>query len=152
MKILVASDGSPSSDAAVAEVGKRPWPRGTEIKVLTAFETPTPAVNQVWALPAGYFEEMDLAARQLAQSIVVQAADTLKSRLGEDVVVRTEFAAGSPRDVILDEAKRWGADLIVVGSHGYNSLKRFLLGSISQAVVSHAKCSVEVVRSQPLSH
>jgi nucleotide-binding universal stress UspA family protein len=48
--------------------------------------------------------------------------------------------------VILDEAESWGADLIVVGSHGYRAWERFLLGSVSQSVVSHAKCSVEVVR------
>ena len=48
--------------------------------------------------------------------------------------------------MILDEAESWGADLIVLVSHGYGPLKRFLLGSVSQAVVSHAKCSVEVVR------
>ena len=48
--------------------------------------------------------------------------------------------------MILDEAQRWGADLIVVGSHGYRAWERFLLGSVSQMVVSHAKCSVEVVR------
>ena len=56
------------------------------------------------------------------------------------------LAPGAPRPVILDEAENWGADLIVMGSHGYGAWKRFLLGSVSQAVVSHAKCSVEVVR------
>jgi nucleotide-binding universal stress UspA family protein len=48
--------------------------------------------------------------------------------------------------VILEEAERWDADLIVLGSHGYGLWQRFLLGSVSQAVVSHARCSVEVVR------
>jgi nucleotide-binding universal stress UspA family protein len=48
--------------------------------------------------------------------------------------------------VILDEAESWRADLIVEGSHGYSAWKRFLLGSVSQAVVIHANCSVEVVR------
>ena len=37
-------------------------------------------------------------------------------------------------------------DLIVVGSHGYSGIKRWLLGSVAQSVVSHAPCSVEVVR------
>ncbi len=148
MKILVASDGSPASEAAIAEVGRRPWPKGTEIKVLSAFELPVPAANQAWAVPPRYFEEMDLAARQNAQLIVDHAAESLKSRLGNDVVVRSEFASGSPQNVILSEANRWGADLIVLGSHSYNSWERFLLGSISQTVVSHARCSVEVVRSQ----
>ena len=50
------------------------------------------------------------------------------------------------KEIILDEAERWGADLIVVGSHGRRGLKRLWLGSVSQAVVSQAKCSVEIVR------
>ncbi|HKG22127.1 MAG TPA: universal stress protein, partial [Blastocatellia bacterium] len=55
---------------------------------------------------------------------------------------------GHPRYLITDEAERWGADLIVVGSHGYQGLTRLLLGSVSQAVASHAKCSVEIVRGR----
>jgi len=53
---------------------------------------------------------------------------------------------GSPTSVILDVAEAWKPDLIVVGSHGYPTWERLLLGSVSQAVVNHATCSVEVVR------
>jgi nucleotide-binding universal stress UspA family protein len=60
--------------------------------------------------------------------------------------VITETKDGRAKDVILDEAETWGADLIVVGSHGYHGLRRFLLGSVSQAVAAHAPCSVEIVR------
>ena len=49
---------------------------------------------------------------------------------------------------LMDEAKAKGADLIVLGSHGYTGIKRLLLGSIALYVVSHAPCSVEVVRPQ----
>jgi nucleotide-binding universal stress UspA family protein len=66
--------------------------------------------------------------------------------MGSEANIKGAFAQGSPRSVILDEAESWGADLVVVGSHGYGAWQRFLLGSVSQAVVSHAKCSVEVVR------
>jgi nucleotide-binding universal stress UspA family protein len=55
---------------------------------------------------------------------------------------------GGAKEVILDEAERWGADLIVVGSHGHHGLRRFLLGSVSRAVASHARCSVEIVRGK----
>ena len=48
----------------------------------------------------------------------------------------------------LDRAEEWSADLVVVGSHGYTGLKRLLLGSVAQSVVSHAPCSVEVVRKK----
>jgi nucleotide-binding universal stress UspA family protein len=60
--------------------------------------------------------------------------------------VTTEVLTGSPKRIIVEEAETWGADLIVVGSHGYRGWERLLLGSVSQAVVSHADCSVEVVR------
>lgn len=66
--------------------------------------------------------------------------------LDQTITIEGHFLVGPPRSVILDEAESWGADLIVVGSHGYGRWERFLLGSVSQSIVSHAKCSVEVVR------
>lgn len=63
-----------------------------------------------------------------------------------DLKVAVEALEGSPKTVIIEEAERWGANLIVLGSHGYGALKRFLLGSVAHAVVLHAPCSVEVVR------
>jgi nucleotide-binding universal stress UspA family protein len=53
---------------------------------------------------------------------------------------------GEPRAFILDEAKAWGADLIVLGSHGRHGLDRLLMGSVSESVALYAHCSVEVVR------
>jgi nucleotide-binding universal stress UspA family protein len=146
MKILLAIDGSPCSDAAVEEVSRRPWPEGSSIKVLTAFELPTPPTPEAWALPVNYFEAMDVALRKQAQNIVDRAIAKLKPKLAKTVSLDAQILPGSPRTVILDEAENWGVDLIVVGSHGYRDWERFLLGSVSQSVVSHAKCSVEVVR------
>lgn len=146
MKILLAVDGSPCSDAAVEEVGRRPWPDGSSIKVLTTFELPTPPTPEAWALPVNYFEEMDLALRKQAQHVVERAIEKLKPRLNKTISLDGQLLPGPPQSVILDEAEDWNADLIVVGSHGYRALERFLLGSVSQSVVSHAKCSVEVVR------
>jgi nucleotide-binding universal stress UspA family protein len=148
MKILLAIDGSPCSDAAVEEVARRPWPEGALVKVLTAVEIPMPPTPEAWAVPANYFEEMDAALRKQGQNIVDKAIQRLKTN--KALTVDAVLAPGSPRPVILDEAESWGADLIVVGSHGYSAWKRLLLGSVSQAVVSHAKCSVEVVRCLPV--
>ncbi|PKN59600.1 MAG: universal stress protein, partial [Deltaproteobacteria bacterium HGW-Deltaproteobacteria-11] len=53
---------------------------------------------------------------------------------------------GQPKEVILDEAENWGADLIIVGSRGHGAVRRFLLGSVSFAVALNAPCSVEIVR------
>lgn len=144
MKILLAIDGSPCSDAAVEEVARRPWPERSSVKVLTALETPMPPTPEAWALPLNYFQELDAALRKQGENVVNSALQKLKSN--KTFLADAVLAPGSPRPVILDEAERWGADLIVLGSHGYGALKRFLLGSVSQAIVSHAKCSVEVVR------
>jgi nucleotide-binding universal stress UspA family protein len=62
------------------------------------------------------------------------------------LTVTSAVLEGNPPEAILDEAERWGADLVVVGSHGYGPVKRRLLGSVSQAVALHAACSVEIVR------
>jgi len=53
-----------------------------------------------------------------------------------------------PKDVIVEEAREWGTDLIVVGSHGYGFAKRLVLGSVAAAVVASAPCSVQVVRTK----
>ncbi len=152
MKVLLAVDGSPCSEAAVNEVAMRPWPAGSQIEIVTAYELPPPSPTPyAWAVPAAYFDELDRAARTSAQTVLDAAAAKLAS-LNQSVQVTKETLCGSPRSAITEEADRWQADLIVMGSHGYGAWHRFLLGSVSQAVVSHAKCSVEVVRDREAAH
>ena len=146
MKILLAIDGSSCSDKAVEQIARRPWPPGSKLKVLTAIELPIPPTPEAWAIPPNYFEELERAASDQARSVVERAVAKLRAAMGSEVNIKGESIPGPPRVVILDEAESWGADLIVVGSHGYRAWERFLLGSVSQSVVSHAKCSVEVVR------
>jgi nucleotide-binding universal stress UspA family protein len=67
-----------------------------------------------------------------------------------DVSVTTKVMEGSPKDMIVEEAQDWGADLIVLGSHGYGRVRRVLLGSVASAVVAEAPCSVQVVRAKHL--
>ena len=140
MKILLAVDGSPCSDTAIEEVARRPWPEGSMIKVLTAYDVPAPPTPEAWAIPLTYFEEMDVQLRKQAQNIVDGAIQKLTPRLSKTIALDGALLPGTPRTVILDEAEDWNADLIVLGSHGYRAWERFLLGSVSQAVVSHAEC------------
>jgi nucleotide-binding universal stress UspA family protein len=146
MRVLLAVDGSPYSDAAVNEVAARVWPTGSEVRVITAYELPLAPAPETWALPADYFEKLDRAAREHAETVEQGAVLKLAGTLDSSVKVTGDILPGSPRSIILEEAERWRADLIVMGSHGYGAWQRFLLGSVSQAIVSHAKCSVEVVR------
>ena len=145
MKILIGVDGSSYSDAAIAEVAERLWPAGSEIRVVHAFEIPLAPMPEVWVLPAEYYEQLDRAMRTQCDSILEIAIEKLRSQL-PDFKIDGKAIMGAAKGVLLDEAEAWSADLIVVGSHGYPTWERLLLGSVSQAVVSHAKCSVEVVR------
>lgn len=145
MRILLPVDGSSFSDAAIAEVAARPWPVPTEVKIVTAFQVPITPTPEVWTISDEYFPALQQAAREQAQAIVNAAVAKLGGALPESVSLTGEVLNGPAREVILDEADRWNADLIVMGSHGYGTWQRLLLGSVSQAVVSHANCSVEVV-------
>lgn len=148
MKILLAVDGSPCSDAAVEEVARRPWPSGSEIHVLSAIEpAPAIAMPEAYVAPEGYYERIEAMHRDRAMAAVERAAARLKEAHGAGVAIVPEAKPGLPKEVILGEADRWGADLIVVGSHGYRGLMRLWLGSVSHAVATNARCSVEIVRS-----
>ncbi len=143
MKILLAVDGSEYSAAAVEGVAARPWPPGTTVRVLSAVERVTPPAAEVWYDAGGSLEEAQQVLTKRAEQLTAGVAERLRaSGLSAEAAVRD----GDPRSVIVDEAEEWDADLIVVGSHGYTGLKRWLLGSVAQSVVSHAPCSVEVVR------
>jgi nucleotide-binding universal stress UspA family protein len=148
MKILLAVDGSTFSDAAVEEIASRPWPEGTEVDVLSVSEQPVYPMGEAAALPSSYYEEMEKIAQEQARAAVDKGVERLRSG-ARSLRVTDSVVAGHPVQEIVDRAERWGADLIVVGSHGYRGFRRLLLGSVSQAVASHAKCSVEIVRSKP---
>jgi len=146
MKILLAVDGSEAGIAAVEEAARIPWPEGSLVRIVSVAEIPSPA--RQWAAPmsSGSYEEWERIFEERSVDNIARAI----SRFGETGVERTKIAAktlrGDPKIAILDEAERWGADLIVVGTHGYNALQRLWLGSVSRAVASHAKCSVEIAR------
>lgn len=146
MRILIGVDGSQYSDAALDEVSRRSWPKGSEILVIHAYEMPLAPTPEVWVLPPDYYEQLDRAVRTQSDAIVEAAVQKLKAGPSAAFEIKSKAILGSPKRVILDEAESWKPDLIVVGSHGYPTWERLLLGSVSQAVVSHAKCSVEVVR------
>jgi nucleotide-binding universal stress UspA family protein len=146
MKILLAVDGSVGSDAAVEALARRPWPPESEVKVISATEIPIPVGMEPWVVSPDYFEEMDKSVRKAAQVVLDSALAKLKTIEDKTLKISSEIIQGSPRQVIVDEAEQWGADLIVMGSRGLGAWNRLLLGSVSNAVVHHAKCSVEIVR------
>lgn len=147
MKILLAVDGSSCSDAAVEDVAALAWPSETKILVISAYEPARlMAMTETWAPPQGFYDTLEKTGKQRAEQLTSRAADRLRGACGPGVDILQEVSRGLAKEVILEAADRWGADLIVVGSHGYQGWKRMWLGSVSHAVASHARCSVLIVR------
>ena len=136
MRILLATDGSPSSDAAVDWLLAGGWPEGTEVRVISVAElAPTWAIGPQ-PVPPGYADSLKTALVEQAGAAAALAVDPLEA--SSALTVTTELLHGSPRRAIVADAEAWGADLIVIGSHGHSQFERLLLGSVSGAVISHA--------------
>jgi len=147
MKILLAIDGSPCSEAAVKEVAIMLWPAGTEVKVLSAATVLRPnAPDPLHIVGPMRLKLLEREQARLRDLVTRTAAWLRDNAVEKSLQIETAVIEGEPKVVIIEEAERWGADLIVVGCHGYGSVKRFLLGSVSLAVAVHAPCSVEIVR------
>ena len=149
MKVLLATDGSNFSKTAIDALHTIiVEPEITSFKIISSVEFPTmPASDPFIGASAEYYDQVEQAGRSLAKEFARQSAAQLRSLFpGVTLDVTTEVLDGSPQRVIVEKAESWGADLIVIGSHGYGFWSRALLGSVSSAVVHHAACSVLVVR------
>jgi nucleotide-binding universal stress UspA family protein len=148
LKILLAVDSSDSSRAAAEEVARRPWPGGSRLRVLTVIDLPRIPVSPELDLE-NYREDisrvLESAARAHAQRLIDNAVAAVAEGPG-GLIITAKILTGSPKLRILDEAERWGADLVVVGAHDYREAERVMFGSVSQAVAVNARCSVEIVR------
>ncbi len=149
-KILLAIDDSEGSRVAVESVAARPWPAGAEIRVLSAVELGMSALQGAFEIPsldAKHLETQRAAAMKRTEDTIDSARKTLEAAglaTSESISVLTQ----PPKEIILEEAAAWPADWIVLGSHGSSGLSRFLIGSTSETVATHAPCSVEVVRQK----
>ena len=133
-KIIIGVDGSTGAEQAVRSVGTRIWPNGTEVRLVAVEDGTSPKITD------GFDDEAAFAARRM-----VEWAEDELSAIG----LRTSvvFGKGEPQRMLVDEARKWDADSIFVGSRNFNSaFERFRLGSVSTALVTSAPCSVEVVR------
>ena len=134
MKIGIGVDGSSASDTALREVTLRPWPKGSEFKLVTAVD------------PFFFVR---------APQLLEETKKSTKEELEEDASglrekgwpVSTEVLLENPRHAVAKLATEWKADLAVLGSHGRGTFTRLLIGSTAQAVLRNAPCSVEIVRT-----
>jgi len=147
MRILIAYDASPDSDLAVDEVAARPWPKGSQVRLVSVVEpplgTPPPNFEFYGPLVVGVENSLRDDAFQRIQKAL------LKFTGREDLETSYELKEGPTKSSLLEAIRDWSADLVVVGSHGRTRLERLFLGSVSHALVTHAPCTVEVVRTRP---
>jgi len=151
MKILIATDGSEFSKAALDEACRNVIkPERDEVLIVSAFEDAYPIMAEPFAISAEYYQKVEDAVRDQCDVFVNEAQSAVrKSFDGDSVRVSAEILRGTPEQQIVERAEEWGADLIIVGSHGRGFWGR-LLGSVSNGVVHHAPCSVLVVRKKRL--
>jgi nucleotide-binding universal stress UspA family protein len=150
LKVLLAVDGSEGSAYAAEALAARPWPVGTEIRVLSAVELGMSALQGAFEIPsfdAKHLESQRAAAMKRTEDAIDSARKTLEAA-GLTTSESISVLAQAPKEIILQEAAAWPADWIVLGSHGSSGLSRFLIGSTSETVATHAACSVEVVRKK----
>jgi nucleotide-binding universal stress UspA family protein len=139
MKVLIGVEQS-QDHTLLSELYHFPWPGGTEFRVLSVAEKVHPSMLEVMGTtPADVQRKADLHASAAASAVTAGLQDA-------GFAAAPETVEGDPGAEIAADAKRWGADLVVIGAEVEGKLQRVLLGSFATAVVNHAECSVLVMR------
>lgn len=140
-RILVPIDGSATAGKALATALQMAKESGGQLSVVHDLDDLSFAVN------VQYAGVMMQAAREEADRVLAEA---LAAARAAGVSAETRLVGGPGRrlgETIAEEAKRWNADLIVVGTHGRRGISRAILGSGAEQVIRLAPVPVLVVRS-----
>ncbi len=148
MRILLATDGSDSAAVARDLTAAMPWEDGTEIRVVAVVERPVGVIPTPWLAPGpsnlGELYEKVLSSIRTE----LEATEDVLRRPG--LTVESTCREGRGASGIVDEARDWDANLIVIGSRGHGPIASMVLGSTSSEVVDHAPCPVLVARRTDL--
>lgn len=148
MKILLATDGTVHSEFAINYINNLSFSSGDEVKVISVVDMAVPLAIDLYSGYLPSTPEIEKNLRENAARILDETTKRIvEMTKNQTVSVSNEMLVGSPESRIVETAEEWGADLIIVGSHGYNRWERLLLGSVSDSVIHHAPCSVLVVRN-----
>ena len=143
MKIMIGVDDSPHSQAAVEFVRKMTWPKGSTIQVLSVVRPVVGIYAEAYVAAPAYVEEANEEAVRFHQEIASNAERALQ---GTSLGVEAKILHGDPRTELVEAARVGQADLLVLGSHGRTGMTKLLMGSVASYVVTHAPCSVMVVK------
>lgn len=140
MKILLATDGSTYAEEAAWLLSHLPHDEKLELTVLTVLQLPY--VHS--SIPAqDWIPEVVERERSFAHQAYVNVARCFE---GADAELRHVIAEGHVGQSIVEQANSSEAELVVLGARGHAAIDRILLGSTSDFVATHARCSVLVVR------
>lgn len=141
--IVVAYDGSDNSSRAVAVASFLASKFGSKLVVVHTYSSPVISYSVAGA-PIPNYAELEKAAEDSARSTLAKGLSAAKDR---GVVARGELLeASSTVQALTEFTANTKPDLLVVGTRGMTGFKKLILGSVSSGVVSHAGCSVLVVR------
>jgi nucleotide-binding universal stress UspA family protein len=146
MKILLATDGSESAQAAVDLLEAFPFPRDSEVIVLTVIDHSVFRDKHIAASSDEHRQALEEAEKLAGEEAGMLLADEAARLRKAGWTVITQVRTGHPAEEIIRAAGEPGVDLVMVGSHGLAGVKRFLLGSVSEHVLKYARCSVLIVR------
>jgi nucleotide-binding universal stress UspA family protein len=142
--VVVGTDGSATAELAVKHAGQLAKDHGARLVVVTAYEPQDDAlVKQSEGVPDDI--RWALTDRVQAEEKAVKGR-TIAAELGLKGIV-AQAIPGSPPDVLLEAAKDFDADVIVVGSKGLTGLPVARLGSVASLVSHHAPCDVFIVHT-----
>lgn len=146
MRVLVAIEDKQFAPVILDFVAEHEWQAGSILRLITVVE-PFLIGDSVTAVYGGGLDVQITEERVAnASSLLNKCREQLHSKLGDAIPIEVNVMIGQPHHIILDVADEWRADMIVMGSHARTGFSRFLLGSVSLSVVSHANCSVAIVR------
>jgi len=144
IRLLIGNDGSSEAEKVVDAVCSRSWPAGTEAEVIAVQELLVPAPGDRITIGPGPFTQVNETQRDRLKEASDKAVDKLQ-RAG--IIASSVIERGDPKHTLIEAARDWDANTIFVGARGLGRIDRLILGSVSSAIVAHAPCTVEVVRS-----
>lgn len=144
MRVLLATDGSPSSDVGIDLIRATEWPDATKIRVVEAIDTSAALLNGTWPdIAMVDIDRLEAEFHDHARATVDAAAARL-ARPGLEVTA--SVLLGRAPSAIVEAAETTDADLVILGSRGHGSIESMVLGSVSSEVVDHAAVPVLVAR------
>jgi nucleotide-binding universal stress UspA family protein len=145
-RILVAVDGSSTSDAALKEALGLAKQGDEAVRIVHVTDSPYSYPDIMYGHIPGDLEEVHRAWRKAGQEVLDSAVQQAQQACVKVEPVLMESKGERVTSAIVQEAKAWNADLIVVGTHGRRGLDRLLLGSVAEGVARTAPVTVLLVR------